>query len=169
MINNKMKILISSLFIMCLLAFGALLIFNYSITGILKKHGISKDEIRLTMEKTQFRFYLYEKKSGAKSQLGILTMHKEKDQLFWSFYNDSNLIDSGEREIVKTFFPTIENGILVSHSVWGGYLNKAVSKVNLRSTNGEIFSAELIFTAADGSTYFMHDLGNNDNQIEIAD
>ncbi|MCM3747682.1 hypothetical protein M3223_09970 [Paenibacillus pasadenensis] len=168
-IFNK-KAVVLSLTAAGLLLLGGLLfiVINRTTTGILWKHGVDKTEIKLTMEKTSFRFYLYEKKDGTQSKLDILTLRKEDEKSLWRYYYDTKLIN-GHSEIVKAFYPTVENGNMVGHTVWGGSLKKSASKINLRSSSGKIVPAELTFTAEDGTTYFLHDAGNNDSEVEIVD
>ncbi|MBJ6360048.1 hypothetical protein ACFOQM_01775 [Paenibacillus sp. GCM10012307] len=147
--NNLILVLV-----VLLLTIGALVYvhLNFSKTGILLNHGLSKENIKLTTENGNTKFYFYEKNK----EIGLLAMRKRNGP-GWIFYTDNRILIDDKTGTIKTVYPTIKNGAAVARSVWGGVVKDATSANIIVKINGMEYQPNLLTYKKNDSLYFLID------------
>lgn len=162
------NVIITSLVGLLILSGAGYFYYYHTTSGVLRRNGISTNHIRMSMENQWFRFYLYEKKRGETKELGILTLHKDTDSSSWRMYSNSSITEQGVQETIRTAYPIVRNGSLVSHFVWGGYVKEVRSPdVVSIQVNGTLMKPDYVKAGANGTVYFFHDIEEVSGPIQI--
>lgn len=143
---------------------GVLGFLNFIPTGIILKSGIYQSDVKLIYQKDDwFRYYLYE---NNESRMGIIVLQKRANSILWSeYYKNEVTINKDKIKILKSFYPTVEDGTIIHKKIWGGIIT---SKLNdnrdlLIHVNNDIKKVNVFKIEADKSYFFFED----ENDLDI--
>ncbi|AJS60631.1 hypothetical protein [Paenibacillus sp. IHBB 10380] len=161
----KKRIYLGVLFTIILIGvLGVLGFLNFIPSGIILKNGIYQSDVKLIYQKDDwFRYYLYDNNEG---MMGVIVLQKRDNSILWSeYYKNDVILNKGEIKILKSFYPTVENGFIIHKKIWGGIIT---SKLNnnrdlLIHVNNDIKKAKVFKIGPDKSYFFFED----ENDLDI--